>query len=211
MRWHEALADWMWVAGPSEPGFWLWTLFAVLLPALMIPLLLMDAPRSYLSADPLGGQLLFLHAYASDQNPPINWGYPRTWEGFMHAITRGQYEQVKLAAVFTPRFLEQVGTYLFDLRSQFYGPIALLASLPSARLAHGKRNITWLVTTFVAFVSVGIVFMILQNPKTDIQNLFIGRVQYIQSHASMSLAGLRALLLMAGLQTLVKNHPLTRW
>ena len=26
------------------------------------------------------------------RNPPMNWGYPRTWEGFKHAITRGQYE-----------------------------------------------------------------------------------------------------------------------
>ena len=211
---HEALADWMWVAGPSEPGFWLWTLFAVLLPALMIPLLPhgRTVGLTFLLIL-LGVSFYFYMPYASDQNPPINWGYPRTWEGFMHAITRGQYEQVKLAAVFTPRFLEQVGTYLFDLRSQFYGPIALLASLPLLLgWRTGKRNITWLVTTFVAFVSVGIVFMILQNPKTDIQNLFIGRVQYIQSHAIYVLwLGYGLLLLMAGLQTLVKNHPLTRW
>ena len=211
---HEALADWMWVAGPSEPGFWLWTLFAVLLPALMIPLLPhgRTAGLTFLLIL-LGVSFYFYMPYASDQNPPINWGYPRTWEGFMHAITRGQYEQVKLAAVFTPRFLEQVGTYLFDLRSQFYGPIALLASLPLLLgWRTGKRNITWLVTTFVAFVSVGIVFMILQNPKTDIQNLFIGRVQYIQSHAIYVLwLGYGLILLMAGLQTLVNNNPFPRF
>jgi tetratricopeptide (TPR) repeat protein len=31
---------------------------------------------------------------SSEQNPPINWGYPRTVEGFKHAITRGQYEKI---------------------------------------------------------------------------------------------------------------------
>ena len=53
--------------------------------------------------------------------------------------------------------------------------------------------------------------MILQNPKTDIQNLFIGRVQYIQSHAIYVLwLGYGLLMLMAILQTIVKNNPVTR-
>ena len=207
------LAHWMWVAGPDHPGFWCWTAYALLIPALAIPLLPngRTVGITFLLIF-LGLSFYFYMPFSSDQNPPINWGYPRTWEGFIHAITRGQYEQVKLAAVFTPRFLEQIGTYLFDLRSQFYGPIALLASLPLLLgWRTGKRNITWLVTTFVAFLSVGLVFMILQNPKTDIQNLFIGRVQYIQSHAIYVLwIGYGLLLLMAGLQTLVKNNPLTR-
>jgi len=31
---------------------------------------------------------------ASEQNPPMNWGYPRTTEGFFHAVGRGQYERI---------------------------------------------------------------------------------------------------------------------
>lgn len=31
---------------------------------------------------------------SSDQNPPMNWGYPRTVEGFFHAVGRGQYEKI---------------------------------------------------------------------------------------------------------------------
>ncbi len=27
-------------------------------------------------------------------NPPLNWGYPRTVTGFIHAFTRGQYERI---------------------------------------------------------------------------------------------------------------------
>ena len=49
----------------------------------------------------------------------------------MHAITRGQYERVTLAAVFSSKFLTQLSSYLMDLRSQFYGPIKLLQSYRS--------------------------------------------------------------------------------
>ena len=27
----------------------------------------------------------------------MNWGYPRTWEGFKHAVTRGQYQALSPA------------------------------------------------------------------------------------------------------------------
>jgi len=64
------------------------------------------------------------------RNPPMNWGYPRTWEGFKHAITRGQYEQIKPADAFSLRFIHQLGAYLTDLRGQFTLPIALLGFLP---------------------------------------------------------------------------------
>ena len=41
-----------------------------------------------------GGAAFYLFMpLASMTNPPINWGYPRTWLGFMHAFTRGQYQQ----------------------------------------------------------------------------------------------------------------------
>ncbi len=208
-----------WNAGPDagdawyKSGFWIWSLYAVLIPLIATFVL----PRGRVVGPTFLVMFVGLAFYlympiSSDQNPPINWGYPRTWQGFMHAITRGQYEQVKLAHVFSLRFLVQIGTYLRDLRSQFYGPIALLAAIPFFFCWKvGRKNIAWLVTTGVAFVSVGIIFMILQNPKTDIQSLFIGRVQYIQSHAIYVLwLGYGILLLMAYLETLVKNNPVTK-
>ncbi|MBN2301678.1 MAG: DUF2723 domain-containing protein, partial [Lentisphaerae bacterium] len=64
------------------------------------------------------------------RNPPMNWGYPRTWEGFKHAITRGQYEKIKPADVFSATFIDQIGSYFTDLRVQFTLPLALLGFLP---------------------------------------------------------------------------------
>ena len=67
---------------------------------------------------------------ASEQNPPMNWGYARTWEGFMHAVTRGQYEAIVPTDVFSEKFIQQLGSYLTDLRSQFSLPVAVLGFLP---------------------------------------------------------------------------------
>lgn len=64
------------------------------------------------------------------RNPPMNWGYPRTWEGFKHAITRGQYEKLAPSDVFTKKFLFQLGTYFTDLRIQFTLLAATLGFLP---------------------------------------------------------------------------------
>jgi len=203
----------MWVAGPGKPGFWIWTLYALLVPAIAtfaLPNGKIVGPTFLVMFIGLGFYLYM--PFSSDQNPPINWGYPRTWQGFMHAVTRGQYERIKLAHVFTPRFLQQIGTYFMDLRSQFYWPIAILAGVPFIFCWRiGKRNVGWLVTTLVAFLSVGTILMIFQNPKTDIQNLFIGRVQYIQSHAIYVIwLGYGILFIMAWLETLVKNNKYTK-
>ena len=41
----------------------------------------------------LGAAFYFYMPLASMTNPPMNWGYPRTKEGFWHALTRGQYDK----------------------------------------------------------------------------------------------------------------------
>jgi hypothetical protein len=40
-----------------------------------------------------GAAFYFYMPLSSMSNPPMNWGYPRTVEGFIHALTRGQYEK----------------------------------------------------------------------------------------------------------------------
>lgn len=76
------------------------------------------------------------------RNPPMNWGYPRTWEGFKHALTRGQYEKISLQDIFSMTFFRQLGDYFTDVRVQFTLLVAPLGILPfsgwSARIA-GRR------------------------------------------------------------------------
>jgi tetratricopeptide (TPR) repeat protein len=60
----------------------------------------------------------------------MNWAFPRTWEGFKHAISRGQYERIVATPIFSREFLNQIGTYFQDLRITFTLPIAILGFLP---------------------------------------------------------------------------------
>ncbi|QHI67957.1 DUF2723 domain-containing protein [Tichowtungia aerotolerans] len=196
---------WAWNRGWDHASFWVWSVYAVMIPVLGLFLPNGKTVCATYLLMLLGLSFYLYMPFSSDQNPPINWGYPRTWEGLMHAITRGQYEKVTLANVFSTTFLLQVGAYLRDLRAQFLGPIAALAILPFFAVRWlGKKNNFWLLTTAAAFVGVGILFIILQNPKIDLQTLFIARVQYIQSHAVYAIwIGYGLLLLMGGLDTLL--------
>ncbi|MBQ6925167.1 MAG: DUF2723 domain-containing protein [Kiritimatiellae bacterium] len=107
----------------------------------------------------------FMPIVSDLRNPPMNWGYPRTWEGFKHAITRGQYEAIKPTAIFAPKFLKQLGGYFTDLRTQFTLLIAPFGFLPfaawrfradSARKADKRGVVIFLALVAAAFFCWGI-------------------------------------------------------
>jgi len=58
----------------------------------------------------LGAGLYLFMPIASMANPPMNWGYPRQWDGFLHALTRGQYEKANPSNMFSDpvRFINQL-------------------------------------------------------------------------------------------------------
>ena len=55
----------------------------------------------------LGASCYIYMPLASMSNPPLNWGYPRTVTGFIHAFTRGQYERIH-PTTDSQTFLKQV-------------------------------------------------------------------------------------------------------
>jgi hypothetical protein len=98
---------------------------------------------------------LIIYAFmplASETNPPINWGYPRTWEGFVHAITRGQYEKIDPSNIFSAQFIRQIGDYMSDLRAKFTLPVAILGILPftawSVRIGNRRYRAIYLALLF---------------------------------------------------------------
>jgi len=165
----------------------------------------------------LGISFYFYMPFSSEQNPPMNWGYPRTQEGFMHALTRGQYEKINplknfQSAVAKPgyffRLLNAVITNpkgYISVVSQFTWPIALLALAPLAFLSRiGRRIRQWVLVTLITFISLTALFIIFQWPQLDVQTLFIGRVQYIQAHAVFALwISYGIILIMAWVDTLI--------
>ena len=135
---------WKWSQGPSTTPFWVYNVLFLAIPiALAFALPHGKTVCATILLAELGVAFYMYLPFASEQNPPMNWGYPRTWEGFMHAVTRGQYEAIVPTDVFSEKFIQQLGSYLSDLRSQFSLPVAVLGFLPFCSwglLLGGKRR-----------------------------------------------------------------------
>ena len=125
--------------GLTHPASWwfawpcVWNFVLLGLAAVTLPCGRSIAPALFFAE--LGVSFYVYMPIVSDlRNPPMNWGYPRTWEGFKHAIMRGQYEAIKMPDFFSADgfnlFMKQLGFYFQDLRMQFTLVAAALALLP---------------------------------------------------------------------------------
>ncbi len=132
------------------------------------------------------------------RNPPMNWGYPRTWEGFKHAIQRGQYEAIALPSFPSARaFFEfmgrQMSNYLGDVMMQFTDFLVPFALVPFAAghwlVKRGNRKAfwQWMIPAFVCFLMMSGLLILLANVKGDVQDGFIQKVKFISSHAMIAL------------------------
>ena len=137
---------------------------------------------------------------ASDQNPPMNWGYPRTEEGFWHALSRGQYEKFSTVDNFKSIFADPghfanlLKVIVFNptgfnsVVAQFTGVLAPFVLVALIAMVFVRfREQTWFLVSAVMFFAMTVLFVIVQWPDLDVQTLFIGRVQYIQAHAIYAL------------------------
>ena len=132
------------------------------------------------------------------RNPPMNWGYPRTWEGFKHAIMRGQYEAIGVPSfpsvgAFLSFFFKQMVHYFGDVMVQFTDllvPFALVPFLAGhwvVEKAHRKTFWQWMVAAAACFLMMSGLLILLANVKGDVQDGFIQKVKFISSHAMIAL------------------------
>lgn len=132
------------------------------------------------------------------RNPPMNWGYPRTWEGFKHAIQRGQYEAIGIPNFDSVReFLafmgKQMVNYFDDVRVQFTDLLIPFALVPFAaghwivKKENRKAFWQWMIPAFACFLMMSLLLILLANVKGDLQDGFIQKVKFISSHAMLAL------------------------
>ncbi|MEI6808474.1 MAG: DUF2723 domain-containing protein, partial [bacterium] len=139
----------LWIQGPYSFAFWAY--LVINCAAIAIGGALLPRGKTVAICFILAEMGLLIYLYmplASDlNNPPMNWAYPRTWEGFIHAITRGQYEKVAPGPVFTPAFLDQMMWYGDCLRVQYTIPLCLLGLLVFAgwSIKAGKSRVSVLL------------------------------------------------------------------
>jgi tetratricopeptide (TPR) repeat protein len=152
----------------------------------------------------LGAGFYLYMPLASTSNPPMNWGYARTREGFMHALTRGQYEATHPTSAWG-RFFEQLGMLLDGAIDEFnlvYLVVGLLPFFFYRRME--KRERAWLVGVTAIYLFLSILLLILLNPSPDRQSRELNKVFFTASHVML------AMLIGYGL-TLIGSLALTHY
>jgi tetratricopeptide (TPR) repeat protein len=161
------------------------------------------------------GMAFYLYmALAGMSNPPMQWGYPRTLEGFIHAFTRGQYEKISPTSGGTGPFFEQVGNFIGTYTKQFlmyldgldneFNLVCVLIAVGTFLFYRQmqKRERGWLIGLVGIFICLGPLLVFLLNPPPDRQARELIRVFFTASHVLVSAAvGYGMALLAASLAT----------
>ncbi len=162
---------------------------------------------------------------ASSTNPPMNWGYAWTKQGFLHSLTRGQYEKLNVASPFSKEFFIQIYLFTRALLQQFSPrlgfegdfllglPIVMFAFVTLVVLIKGWKGVrprgrTWLIFVWAAFLTTSLGLLTIINPGLDKQNQEINIKFFAPAHGFFAmLIGYGVALMMAGVLARWKNFP----
>ncbi len=168
-----------------------------------------------------GAAFYFYMPVASSTNPPMNWGYAYTKQGFLHHITRGQYEKLNMSWPWSRAFWIQTTLFARALLQQFSPPMGsdndFLLGLPIIafglatlvvllmRWRHiNQRARAWLIFVWAAFLTTSFGLLTIINPGLDKQNQEINIKFFAPAH------GFFAMLIGYGL-ALAVAWVLSRW
>ena len=137
-----------------------------------------------------GASFYFYEAISGMTNPPMEWGYPRTVEGFFHALTRGQYDKINPTNIIADpmMFMEQLKLLAKGVADAFnwvYMFLALLPFLFFFKMQRRERN--WLITVAAIYPFLGVLLTIFMNPQKDRQSEELLRVFFAASHTVVAI------------------------
>src|ERR1022692_855444 len=133
----------------------------------------------------LGASFYFYEPIAGMTNPPMQWGYPRTVEGFFHAISRGQYEQPSPTNLITEpgRYLSQLGMLIEGAADEFTWVYMFIALVPFVFIFKmQKRERAWIISLTAMYICLGGLLMMLLNPSPDKASADLIKVFLCSSH-----------------------------
>jgi hypothetical protein len=129
-------------------------------------------------------------------DPPMQWGYPRTVEGFFHALSRGQYGGIESYSPFSDpkHFLFQLGYIATGLSESFSLVVVFIGLLPFAYLFRmHKRERSWIIGLVAIYFCLSVLLVWLINVSPDRQSTDLNKVFFTASH------GLFAMMIGYGL------------
>ena len=134
-----------------------------------------------------GAAFYFYMPVASATNPPMNWGYTYTKQGFLHHITRGQYERLNIASPFSEEFRVQIWLFIRALIQQYTTGLALFGIATLGVLIGMWKNLSdraraWLIFVWVAFLTTSFGLLTIINPGLDKQNQEINIKFFAPAH-----------------------------
>jgi tetratricopeptide (TPR) repeat protein len=119
-------------------------------------------------------------------DPPMQWGYPRTVEGFFHALGRGQYGSDNGTDLFqSPKlFLFQL-FYLADGLSETYTWAYLFVGLIPFffifKMQRRERN--WILGLAAIYFFISVMLVLMLNVSEDRSTVELNKVFFTASHA----------------------------
>ncbi len=138
----------------------------------------------------VGASIFFYMPLTSMTNPPMNWGYPRTVEGFVHALTRGQYEKANPSNFIQDplRFLSQLWGYAVGAEEEFNLVNLMLALVPLVFILRvQKRERAWMIGLGGIWACLAVLLLILLNPTPDRASRDLNKVFFTASYTVIAM------------------------
>jgi tetratricopeptide (TPR) repeat protein len=138
----------------------------------------------------VGASFYFYEPISGMTCPPMQWGYPRTVEGFFHALSRGQYEKASPTDVFADpyRFMMQLGLLIDGLQSSFSWVCLFISLLPLFFIFKMKnRERSWIIGLVAIYLCIGVLLTMIMNTSPDRQQAEESKVFFCASHAVVAI------------------------
>jgi hypothetical protein len=152
----------------------------------------------------LGVSFYFYEPISGMTVPPMQWGYPRTVEGFFHALSRGQYESIHDTDLFTnplaffARFLGQLGYIIHGLAESFGWVFIFIGVMPFLFLSKmQKRERAWFVGLAAIYFCLSVLMVIMLGVTPDRSASELNKVFFTASHTLFAIMIGYGLTLMA--------------
>ena len=132
--------------------------------------------------------------------PPMQWGYPRTVEGFFHALSRGQYETSHGTNIFQDpvRFANQLWYLVQGLSESFSWVFMFVGLLPFLFLLKmHKRERSWIIGLTAIYFCLAVLLVNLLDVGLDRSSADLNKVFFTASHALFAIMIGYGLTLMA--------------